>query len=545
MKRSRSPALRVSLGSGVIAAIRSALAVLRLVRARAGGSPMTVMLVAAGVAASIAMLLGVGVVSLLGRDAGLERSLRRLPAGQRVVRVTTERTLGSASEYARALDPAAVGALRAVGLPGRARRALLLQGVRASDGMVVQIVALDAPESAVRAAAGRLPRACDGRSCEALVVAGRPPRTPPDVAGLRLRAVGRGALSDAPLGRLDSGVVEGTLGGSQEGRYGQRGGGIRVVVRGVRAIEGLRGLQSVPRTFAWWAPLPARMVHPWNAAAFVRRMREQRARLSAADADASLSAPDDAIAAEQARGRAAERRLALLAGQAAVVLLAFAAYAASRRRRSVSAELDRLRAAGARGWQTTTFLVAEAAMPAAAGLIAGWLLTTTAAAVAAGARESSLARVLGASVLDGGWIAVALGAWVVSTMVIAAALRTPAAGRVQGRALDAAAIAALGVLVWEASARGGVTASTLGSTRRTDPVLLVLPGLVAFAAAVVAVRALPALLRGVERLARRASVAGRLQRSRPRAIAAAPRPRSASWPSAWRPASSRSATGRA
>ena len=160
MKRSRSPALRVSLGSGVIAAIRSALAVLRLVRARAGGSPMTVMLVAAGVAASIAMLLGVGVVSLLGRDAGLERSLRRLPAGQRVVRVTTERTLGSASEYARALDPAAVGALRSVGLPGRARRALLLQGVRASDGMVVQIVALDAPESAVRAAAGRLPRAC-------------------------------------------------------------------------------------------------------------------------------------------------------------------------------------------------------------------------------------------------------------------------------------------------------------------------------------------------------------------------------------------------
>jgi hypothetical protein len=66
------------------------------------------------------------------------------------------------------------------------------------------------------------------------------------------------------------------------------------------------------------------------------------------------------------------------------------------------------------------------------------------------------------------------------------------------------------VLVWEASARGGVTAATLGSTRAPDPVLLILPGLVAFVAAVVAVRALPPVLRALERLARRASVAVRL-----------------------------------
>lgn len=496
----------------VMAALTAGGALLRLVgvRLRRGGA--SALLAAAGVGAAVAMLLGVGVVSALGRDAALERRLGRLPAGERVVRAATYRTEGAPAEYVRTLDPTAVRALRAVRVPGPVRRALLLQGVRAADGTVVQIVALDAPEASVGLAAGRLPRACDGRRCEAVVVAGRVPSGGLDVVGLRLTAVGRGVLGDAPLGRLDSGVVEGTLGRSQEGRYNQRGGGVRVVVRGVPAIAGLRSLETVPRTFSWWLAVPARVVHPWDAAALVRRVREARGRLSAADADASLSAPDDEIAAEQARGRAAERRLVLLAAQSAVVLLAFAAYAASRRRRSVGQELDRLRVAGARDWQLGAFVGVEAVALAAAGLLGGWLLAAAAAVAAADARDLSAERVLATSVLATTWIAVALIAWIVSLVVIAAGLRAGGdrRSRVRGRALDAAAIAALGVLVWEASVRGGVTAASLGSTGGPDPVLLLLPGLVALAAAVAAVRALPPTLRALERLARRASVALRL-----------------------------------
>src|SRR5207302_1539454 len=77
------------------------------------------------------------------------------------------------------------------------------------------------------------------------------------------------------------------------------------------------------------------------------------------------------------------------------------------------------------------------------------------------------------------------------------------------RALDAAALAALAVLIWDASARGGVNAGNL-SGGGVDPVIVLLPALVALAGAVAAARVLPAVLRGLERLAHRAPVDVRL-----------------------------------
>src|SRR5205807_4675750 len=127
-----------------------------------------------------------------------------------------------------------------------------------------------------------------------------------------------------------------------------------------------------------------------------------RATLATTDPNApSLDAPDQTLTAEIARGRAAGRRLQLLASQAAVALLAFAAYAATRRRRSVGEELERLRHSGARATQLAGFVAGESALLAVAGAVAGWAVALAGAIVAGQARHIGAGEAL-AWMLAGG-----------------------------------------------------------------------------------------------------------------------------------------------
>ena len=485
---------------------------MRLVAARIRRQPLSAALVASGVAAAAAMLVGISALGVISRDAAMTQALRRLAPERQAARATVDRTLATPGEY-RAIDRAASATLPRAGFERRVERGMLANGVRATDGSIAQVTALDDPAHGLAVRSGRAPRRCDGRACEAVVVNGAsPPAGHVDVNGLRLTVVGTAALRPVTFGSLGRSVSEGTIGQSPEGRYATVGGGTRYALAGVAKVAGAPALRSVVRTYYWTRRLRAGAVHPWNAAGVIAGIDRARAALSAREADGQLVAPSATIAAEQRRGRASARRLVLLGSQAAIALLAFAAFAATRRRPGVGDELERLRAAGARRWQQGSFLAIEAAGLAAAGALAGWLIAVAAAALAASARGANVVRVLGASVMSGEGIALAAAAWLAAAVVVGVFVRSSIAGRsaASARALEAAALAALGVLVWEAAVRGGVEAGELASGTGTDPVLVLLPALVVLVAGVAAARALPAMLRALERITRRASVPVRL-----------------------------------
>jgi hypothetical protein len=95
----------------------------------------------------------------------------------------------------------------------------------------------------------------------------------------------------------------------------------------------------------------------------------------------------------------AARRLLVIAGLAAAALLAFAVLAAALRRRDVGAELERLRAAGARRGQLVAFLALEAGALAGAGVLAGALLALAGTALAGAAVAGDAGVLLGEALL--------------------------------------------------------------------------------------------------------------------------------------------------
>lgn len=469
-------------------------------------------LVCLGVAAATAMLAGTFAVSQLAADAALSRMLDRLAPGQRLVRASAFRP-GLTIDY-RSLDALGERSVALRATRGATQRAALVSGVRADDGSVVQIVALDEPQGALTLRSGRAPRRCDGHSCEAVYVGGDPPRAAHvDVNGLRLTVVGAGRLSDVPAGPLSGGVVEGPNGQSQEALYTQKTGGTRLLLAGSRPVAETPALATIGRTYFWERPLDPVRIRPWNASAVVAAIRQARATLAAREEEGSkLQAPDGAIAAQQLRARSAQRRLTLLAGQAAVALLAFAAFAASRRRRDLGDELERLEAAGARRSQILGLQGIEAGLIAGLGAVLGFSVALLATRVAAGAQGTSSGALLDASILNarGGLLATGLALLACAIIAVFQHPRSPAGSRWAARTLDAGGLAVLVVLVWQVSATGGLDAGQLAGSSGTAPLLLLLPGLAGFAAAVIAIRLLPAVFRVLERAARRAPTAVRL-----------------------------------
>lgn len=360
---------------------------------------------------------------------------------------------------------------------------------------------------------GHAPGVCNGRRCDAVLLGGPSPRSGAvNVNGLDLSVVGRGRLSSLPLGPIDQRVVEGTLGQSQEGRYTRHVGGTLLLVNGVRGVAGARALDGVGRTYYWTREVESSGVHPWNAGRIVDGIRLARARLTALEDGARLQAPDAAIDAERGRARAAARRLALLVGQAAAALLAFAAYAATRRRRSVGEETECLRDSGARPWQLVVFQTFEPLLLAGAGVMAGWGAGTAGALVGAAVGRAPASEVLRGSVLSSQSVMLVVAAAVVAALVIGAFQRPQAAGVRRGRVLAVQSAVLVGVLalVWAAYSRGKLGAHELSASGGPGPILLVLPGLVGLLGAVAAIRTLPLVFRMLERWARRGPIPVRL-----------------------------------
>jgi hypothetical protein len=476
------------------------------VRLRRQGGPLV--LVVLGLAAAAAMLAAVLAGTTAAEDREVARQVTQLPAKVRSVRVNWFSVGGQVAPYAT-LDANVRRQLERV-LPQRATGTSLYREHQ-FGGALLSLGAVDDLGRWVRLRSGRLPRVCRPERCEVLVIrrGGRIANVP----GLRLVPVGVGSLRTATL--FGDAVPAQDLGESafveKIRRYHRPAPPPLVLANGVAALDRSPVLHDAYRSYGWVLPLRRRNVRSWSARALGTRIEQARTAFQGSSFGFELTAPTDELLAAADSARVAGRRLLLLGGEAVALLLAFAVLVAARRRPGAEALLARLRAAGISRWQGGLVVFVESLAAALAGTVLGWLVGSAAAAAIAGRSGEPVGALLSHSVLSGRGIVIALAVAAGAALVVTLAL-TIEPVRLGGLALSPLDVAALGAVlaVVVALARGAANAGELLADNGTGLVLLILPALVAFAAAVAVARLLPLALRGLERLVPENALALRL-----------------------------------
>jgi hypothetical protein len=465
--------------------------------------PGRALLLALGVAAAAGALAIVLGGSLVAQDVSAGRALAALPASKRSVAITyADLGLPRNGVTRPELEPLVTRTLAGL-VPGRPVRAVQFKLLRIG-GALENLAAVDGLPKWVRLTSGRFPRECTPQRCEVLQLGGSGALA--GAPGLRIVKVGEGVLtSPLPFAYLP---------GAKATRVGESFGTSEppfVVAEGFDGLSTLPSLHSFYRTYSWVVPLEPSSVHPWEIDGFEAQAARAMSTLRARSLFLDLSAPREELAAARATGRVAGRRLLLVGGQVAALLLSFAVLAAVGMRREVDAARQRLTWFGGRRWQVFLVTAAETVAVALAGVALGWAVGSAAAAVLADRAGSPPWAVLAHSALAGPGLAAAAGLALAAALVLIVVLSVPPVS-LGGRtftALDAAALGALLAVVL-AFARGDVDARSLGQGGGTGTLLLLLPGLVTFVVAVAAARLLVPGLRLLERGARGGRVHVRL-----------------------------------
>jgi len=471
--------------------IRAPLAV---AAARLRGHPARALLVAAGVATSVAALVAVDGGSVAARDRAVQQAVAELPASQRSLRVDAF-GLAFNQTYAQA-DRTITRALATL-TPRAPLRATFFRELRVGGGLV-QLAGIDGLDSLVRVRSGRLPHTCTASRCEVLAL-GPGTRSDWQQDGIHLVRVGSGVLADRAL-----------FGDSLQAARASNGEVATILLaNGSSAFEPVPAFAGLYRAYSWIAPLDPRHLHVWEISSLLHRESLAQDALGRYSDTYELSGPDAALTDAQSRGRVSAQRLLLLGGEAGTLLLGFALVAALGLRRGLAAERRRLLQRGARRPQLWLALGTEVSALTVGGALAGAAIGAVTVVLVARAAGLPAGAVLARSL--GSWLGVGLvvGAAAVATaavLAVAQAGETERRGRV--RALDVAAFAAV-VLVAVELGRGGLDASALASGGDAA-LLLLLPGLVCFASGVLAARLLAPAMRAAERAARRAPLSARL-----------------------------------
>ena len=236
--------------------------------------------------------------------------------------------------------------------------------------------------------------------------------------------------------------------------------------------------------------------------ALTARIQRASSELGARSNFFSLQAPLDELQAAHDSTQVASRRLLLIGGEVAALLLAFVLLAASSAAREAEAASRRLVWHGATRTQLMLVFGGEAAAIAVAGTLVGWVAGTAAGATLASVAGSPGWPVLRHSILSGtGVLLAAAVALIVFLLLLASLWPRSRTRRARVGLLDVAAAGAL-IAVVLALARGGANSQSLASGEGTGVVLLLLPGLVVFVAAVICIRVLGPGLRLLERSTR-------------------------------------------
>jgi hypothetical protein len=465
--------------------------------------PGRALLLGLGVAAAAGALAIVLGGSLVAQDVSAGRALDAVPQSKRAVAITyADLGLPRNGVTRQDIEPLVRRSLADL-VSGQPVRAVQFKLLRIGADLT-NLAAVDDVSRWVRLTSGRYPQECTPARCEIVQLGGKGEIA--SAPGLRFVKVGEGVLtSQLPFGQLP---------GAKATQLGESSGGAEapfLVAEGFDELSALPALQSLYRTYSWAVPVEPRSIHPWQIDDFEARAARAASTLRARSLFLDLSAPVAELAAARETGQVAGRRLLLVGGQVAALLLAFAVLAAVGMRREVEAAEDRLTWFGGRRWQVHLVTVAETAAVALLGAALGWALGSLATAVLADHAGSPAGAVLRHSALAGPGLAAAVGLALAAALVLVVVLSVPGLS-LGGRTftpLDAAALGAL-LAIGLAFARGDADARALGQGGGTGTLLLLLPGLVTFVVAVAAARLLVPGLRLLERLARGSRIHVRL-----------------------------------
>ncbi len=448
---------------------------------------------ALGIAAAAAVLAGILVGATVAKDRSVAQDVERLPAASRAVRASWFGVPAGRDESWPVLDRQARAALAP--LPAGAPVAIVLVREATLGGAFVGLAAVDGLAPNVLLRSGRLPRACTPERCEVLRLRGVGKL--PDVRGLHVVQVGTATLRSRQLfgdflAPTDNALADAELAPalSRSDRYHRPAPGPLVVAEGVSGLVSSPELARAYRSYSWVQRLSAGTPRLWEIDPLEAAADRARAELQAGSVGWSLSLPTQELRAAEHDATVSGRRLLLVGGEAAALLVAFAVLAAGALRRDLASARRRLTWHGARRWQRVLLTAMESTAIGLGGATAGWVIGSAAGAVAAGIAGAPVGDVLSQSVLSPGGLLLGLAVAVLAALVIAVTVSIDVRRRSRIGPLEVAAGAAV-VAVLAVLASGSVSAGELAAGGAAPAVLLLLPGLVAFAAAVVASRFLP------------------------------------------------------
>ncbi len=484
--------------------MRSALFVAGLAVKRLGRRPTGMLLAAAGIAIGTAVTVGVLVGTTIAQDRSVSQAVERIPAASRSVRaVWFGSPIGPEQAYPR-LDETVRAQLSDLGLRGPTPIVLFRESTVA--GRFVSLAGVEGLGPHVTLTSGRLPRRCTPERCE--VVRLRGAGALPDAPGLRLVEVGTGALRSSRLfgdflaptdNALSDREVAPAL--QESARYHRPDPAPLVVAEGIDALVSAPALANTYRSYAWVWPLAPGLPRLWQIHDLVGRSEQARASLSAGSIGYSVQAPVQELRAMEQSATVAGRRLLLVGGEAAALLFAFAVLAARSMRRDLEAARRRLTWYGARRWHLWFLTVIESTVVAVVGAAVGWVVGVLVGGVVADRAGAPVAAVLRESAFSPGGIALAAGVVLLATTVIVISTSVQSKPGARIGPIDVAAVVAL-LVVAAALAGGAADSSRVAEDQGAGLVLLLLPGLIAFAAAVVAARLFGPLVRLAGRLSR-------------------------------------------
>ena len=446
-------------------------AALRLVVARIRHRPARGAIVTLGVAAAIfGVAMTISVRATAG-DLALRQAVAALPVGERTFTAAYPNRLSSVE--LTGIDRLARQSLAPLS-PRRAEREVLFSKLATIRGGAFLLGAVDDLSRQVQLTSGRLPRRCDAERCELVQVLGR--GVPEVDPSLRLVVVGRARLLNQALlsGPFDPGSAGAVLLGP-----------------GVAEMRGITALELFPRTYGWVVPIDSASLRRDTLAKLLARVAIATEALSSQYL--TLTAADRELTDAADRADAGSRRLELVGGEGAALLLAFCALAALGLRRSHQSVLELLDRRGATQSVKALFTGVEALWPVLGGIAIGLAAALGATAVLGHVEHIGTRALLAGARSDGlvvTVLAVAVAAWIV--VAIGLRCRDP---RLPGRrlnALDGVIVAALCAIALAVS-RGASSADELGV--RSDPLLALLPVLSVLCGGLVAARLAPLVLR--------------------------------------------------
>ena len=448
-----------------------------------------------GLVVATVVLAGVLAGVTIATDRSTALAIERIPASQRSVRAAWFGIPGDSTERLAALDEAVGEAFAEFGLRGPTPLVLYRESTVA--GRFVGITAIEGVADHVLLRSGRLPRECEPERCEVLRLRGR--GALPDAPGLRLVEVGTATLRSGQLyGDFllsnDAAVADATvspeLGDTSE--YHRPPPPPLVVAEGRAGLEASPALASTYRTYAWVWPVASGAPRLWEIDELVARSERARIELSERSSSFGVDAPVEELRDAERSANVAGTRLVLVGGEGAALLLAFTILAARGMRRDLHAARRRLTWSGAQRWQLWLLSGLESGAVALVGVALGWLAGIAVAAFVASVAGAPVGDVLRESVLSPGGLTLAVAAAVIAAVLVWITVSLPS--RDGSRIGAAVAVAAL-IAVAVALVGGAADEDQLARGEGSALVLLLLPGLIAVAAALAVARIFPALAR--------------------------------------------------